>query len=124
MANLVAFLQPELFHVCCWLAHTFGLVNRPAPGLVFDANKLPKSAPVPTQSAEQLRQLEASRRERGGKLAALLRRAAAARAALVVARGIARSRSEVVHTDLPRLRGNTARSQPWPLATAQRLEAL
>src|SRR3989449_6995661 len=27
----------ELFHVCYWLARTYGQVGRPAPGLPFDA---------------------------------------------------------------------------------------
>jgi len=62
----------ELFHVCYWLARTYGRVNRPAPGLAFDAGKLPKPTPMPQQSADQLQKLEAGLRERDEKLAALL----------------------------------------------------
>ncbi len=62
----------ELFHVGYWLAYTYGRAARPAPGLSFDANTLPKAAPVPKQTAEQLQQLETALRERDEKLAALL----------------------------------------------------
>jgi len=62
----------ELFHVCYWLGRTYGRVERPAPGLAFDANKLPKPAPAPKQTAEQLQQLEAVLRERDEKLAVVL----------------------------------------------------
>lgn len=62
----------ELFHVAYWLARTYGRVGRPAPGLVFNAAALPRAAPAPRQSAEQLQQLEASLRERDEKLSALL----------------------------------------------------
>jgi len=62
----------ELFHVAYWLAHTYGRVARPAPGLLFDPEALPKASPVPKQTAEQLQQLEAALRERDEKLAALL----------------------------------------------------
>lgn len=62
----------ELFHVAYWLARTYGRVARPAPGLMFDPSALPKPSPLTQQSAEQLRALEASLRERDEKLAALL----------------------------------------------------
>ncbi len=62
----------ELFHVAYWLARTYGRVGRPAPGVVFDAAALPRAAPAPGQSAEQLQQLEAGLRERDEKLTALL----------------------------------------------------
>ena len=62
----------ELFHVAYWLARTYGGIGRPAPGLAFDAKALPKAAPAPKQTAEQLQQLEARLRERDEKLAALL----------------------------------------------------
>jgi type I restriction enzyme R subunit len=71
MEDALAALR-ELFHVCYWLARTYGRANRPAPGLAFDAAKLPKPAPVPKQSADQLQQLEAGLRERDEKLAELL----------------------------------------------------
>jgi type I restriction enzyme, R subunit len=62
----------ELFHVCYWLARTYGRVARPAPGLAFNPAALPKPAPAQKQSAEQLQRLEAGLRERDEKLAALL----------------------------------------------------
>ena len=62
----------ELFHVTYWLAHTYGRGGQPAPGLAFDASALPKAAPVPRQTVEQLQQLEAQLRERDEKLSALL----------------------------------------------------
>jgi len=62
----------ELFHVAFWLARTYGRAARPAPGLTFDANALPKTAPAPGQTAEQLQQLEAGLRARDEKLALLL----------------------------------------------------
>src|SRR6478672_10845555 len=33
----------ELFHVCYWLARTYGRAGRPLPGLAFDAAALPKA---------------------------------------------------------------------------------
>ncbi len=62
----------ELFHVCYWLAHTYAREERPAPGLVFDAARLPTPAPAPAQTAEQLQRLEAALSERDEKLAAVL----------------------------------------------------
>jgi len=62
----------ELFHVAFWLARTYGRAARPAPGLVFDASALPRAAPAPGQTAEQLQQLEAGLRARDEKLALLL----------------------------------------------------
>lgn len=62
----------ELFHVMYWLARTYGRAKRPAPGLSFDTRALPKRAPTPGQSTEQLQRLEASLRERDEKLATLL----------------------------------------------------
>ncbi|MBI2204256.1 MAG: DEAD/DEAH box helicase family protein [Candidatus Rokubacteria bacterium] len=62
----------ELFHVCYWLGRTYARGERPASGLVFDATTLPAPAPAPTQTVEQLQQLEAALRERDEKLAAVL----------------------------------------------------
>jgi type I restriction enzyme R subunit len=62
----------ELFHVCYWLARTYGRAERPASSLAFDANTLPKTAPVPQQTIEQLRHLETALHERDEKLAAVL----------------------------------------------------
>src|SRR5688572_33448909 len=60
----------ELFHVTYWFARTYGRMGRPAPGLAFDPKALPKAAPAPKQTAEQLQKLEASLQERDEKLAA------------------------------------------------------
>ena len=62
----------ELFHVAYWFGRTYGRVARPAAGLAFDANALPRVAAAPKQTAEQLQQLETALRERDEKLAALL----------------------------------------------------
>jgi type I restriction enzyme R subunit len=62
----------ELFHVAYWFARTYGRTSRPAPGLMFDASALPRPAQTATQSAEQLRALEARLREKDENLAALL----------------------------------------------------
>jgi type I restriction enzyme, R subunit len=48
----------ELFHFCYWLVRTYGRTQRPNPGLSFDLTLLPKATSAPTQSAEQLKQLE------------------------------------------------------------------
>ena len=62
----------ELFHVTYWLAHTYGRVARPAPGLTFDPSALAKPSPAPRQSADQLQQLEIKLREGDEKLAIVL----------------------------------------------------
>lgn len=62
----------ELFHLTYWFARTYARAERPASGLTFDANGLPRAAAAAQQSAEQLQRLEASLRERDEKLAALL----------------------------------------------------
>ncbi len=62
----------ELFHVTYWLAHTYGRVARPDPGLTFDPGALPRAAKAGAQTAEQLQALEARLREKDENLAALL----------------------------------------------------
>jgi len=62
----------ELFHVSYWLAHTYARGTKPAPGLAFDPNALPKTTPLPKQTIEQLQRLETELRERDEKLSALL----------------------------------------------------
>jgi type I restriction enzyme R subunit len=62
----------ELFHVAYWFARTYGRTGWPAPGLAFDAAKLPRAVEAATQSAEQLQALESRLRERDENLAALL----------------------------------------------------
>lgn len=62
----------ELFHVAYWLARIYGRATRPAPGLAFDPNALPRAASAAAQTAEQLRKLEAQLHERDEKLASIL----------------------------------------------------
>ncbi len=62
----------ELFHVLFWLARTYARGAKPPDTLRFDQTLLPKTAPVPPQTQNQLQQLEASLRERDEKLAELL----------------------------------------------------
>jgi type I restriction enzyme R subunit len=68
----------ELFHVCYWLARTYGQRNRPAPDLRFAPGLIPLPAPpfsvppAPVQSIDQLQKLETQLRERDEKLSVLL----------------------------------------------------
>lgn len=62
----------ELFHVCYWLARSYGQHSRPAPSLVFSSALLPQPAAVPVQSQDQLQKLEAQLKERDERLSALL----------------------------------------------------
>ena len=62
----------ELFHVAYWLAHTYARGTRPAPGLAFDASLLPRAAPIPKQTLDQLQKLEADLQARDEKLTTLL----------------------------------------------------
>ena len=62
----------ELFHVLFWLARTYARELKPADGLVFDPDRIPKLFPGSPQTLEQLRLLESQLRERDEKLAGLL----------------------------------------------------
>ena len=63
----------ELFHVAYWFARTYARAERPAPNLAFDPNRLPKPETIKArQTAEQLRQLEQSLKEKDENLATLL----------------------------------------------------
>ncbi len=66
----------ELFHVCYWLARTYGRRGRPDPALAFNTALLAKpdaAAPaVPQQTLDQLQTLEAQLAERDEKLTTLL----------------------------------------------------
>jgi type I restriction enzyme R subunit len=62
----------ELFHVGYWLARTYARGVKPAPDLAFDASVLPRIAPIPKQTLDQLRKLESELHERDEKLSALL----------------------------------------------------
>jgi type I restriction enzyme R subunit len=62
----------ELLHVAYWFARTYGRATKPAAGIAFDAAALPRTAPLPKQTVDQLRALSASLREKDEKLASLL----------------------------------------------------
>ncbi len=62
----------ELFHVCYWLAHTYGRGGKPSPDLTFDLAAVPAATVDPPQTAEKLQQLEISLAERDEKLTSLL----------------------------------------------------
>lgn len=62
----------ELFHICYWLARTYGRKNRPDPGLNFQPALLPTASTLPTQTVAQLQTLEAQLKERDEKVTALL----------------------------------------------------
>ncbi len=65
----------ELFHVCYWLARTYGQRARPAPDLRFAPELIPVPAAAPAapqQSIDQLQKLETQLRERDEKLSVLL----------------------------------------------------
>ncbi|TCT10283.1 DEAD/DEAH box helicase family protein [Paralcaligenes ureilyticus] len=65
----------ELFHVCYWLARTYGQRARPDPGLRFVPALIPAAATAPVaplQSIEQLQKLETQLRTRDEKLSVLL----------------------------------------------------
>lgn len=68
----------ELFHVCYWLARTYGQRARPEPGLRFAPDLIPlpaapsSVAAAPPQSIDQLQKLETQLCERDEKLSVLL----------------------------------------------------
>lgn len=70
-ADAVAAVR-ELFHVCYWLARTYGRVERPDPRLAFNASELPHPAKVAAQTAEQLQALQQQLHAKDESLAALL----------------------------------------------------
>ena len=78
----------ELFHVCYWVARTYGQRARPDPGLAFNPSLLAQPAvaaaapAIPPQTLDQLQKLEAQLAERDEKLGALLGAKAALDAAL------------------------------------------
>jgi len=99
----------ELFHVAYWLAHTYARGAKPAPGLAFDPNALPKTTPLPKQTIEQLQRLEAELRGRDEKLSALLADKTALDAELV------RLRGEIAETK----KANTAQADTHNYSEAQ-----
>ena len=52
----------ELFHVSYWLARSYARGVKPAPGAAFDPSALPRTAPLPKQTIDQLQTLEAGLR--------------------------------------------------------------
>lgn len=62
----------ELFHFCYWFARTYGQKHRPAPGLTFAQDLLPKTSPIPPQTLDQLQKLEAQLHASDEKLSAVL----------------------------------------------------
>ena len=67
----------ELFHVCFWFARTYARLDTPPPQLGFNAGALPKTSPIPKQTAEQLRKYQEELRARDEKLSELLAKGAA-----------------------------------------------
>jgi type I restriction enzyme R subunit len=62
----------ELFHVCYWLVHTYARGAKPAPGLSFEADALPRTTLLPKQTMEQLQKLQTQLQEKDERLAGLL----------------------------------------------------
>jgi type I restriction enzyme R subunit len=62
----------ELFHLCYWVARTYGRTARPAPGLGFSADLLPPASGVSRQTLEQLQRLSTQLQERDERLSVLL----------------------------------------------------
>lgn len=62
----------ELFHVCYWLARTYGRTQRPDPSLRFEIGKLPAASAAPQQTTEQLQKLEANLQAKDEHLSAVL----------------------------------------------------
>lgn len=62
----------ELFHFMFWLARSYARGAKPADDLTFDAELLPKTSPVATQTQSQLQKLEAELQQKDGKLTELL----------------------------------------------------
>ena len=62
----------ELFHVCFWVARNYARRTKPADGLAFDPNQLPKTSPIPRQTLAQLQELAAQITEKDAKAEELL----------------------------------------------------
>ena len=63
----------ELFHICYWLARTYGRTARPDPALTFVPALVPQpAAPVSPQSPDQLRALQDQLSAKDEKLSQLL----------------------------------------------------
>jgi len=62
----------ELFHICYWLARTYGRTARPDPSLTFKPAFLPTGSALPAQTVSQLQSLETQLKDRDAKVNALL----------------------------------------------------
>ncbi len=62
----------ELFHICYWLARTYGRASKPPAALRFDEAALVPGPSEATRTREQLRALEQELRDRDEKLADVL----------------------------------------------------
>ncbi len=62
----------ELFHFCYWLARSYGRSARPAPGITFSLELLPKPAASAQQTQEQLQKLNDALRTRDARLSEVL----------------------------------------------------
>src|SRR5438034_7618293 len=62
----------ELFHICFWLARTYGKNNKPPDGLAVDPPLPLRTSPVPPQPLVQRQQLESQLAERDTRLTELL----------------------------------------------------
>ena len=102
----------ELFHVCYWLAHTYGQ-TQPSPSLAFNAGQLPAVSVMPPQTAQKLEALEQALAERDEKLSMLLADKASLGEQIVVLR------AEVVELSPPHVLATEAgRSTTSPAAMA------
>lgn len=99
----------ELLHVAYWFARTYGRATKPAPGIAFDPAALPRTAPLPRQTVDQLRALAASLKEKDEKLAALLAEKT------TLDEELQRLRAEVAETR----KANAARPDPHDYSEAQ-----
>ena len=62
----------EMFHLCFWLSRNYARKAKPADGLAFDVNQLPKTSPIPPQTLAQIQQLAAQVAEKDTKLEELI----------------------------------------------------
>jgi type I restriction enzyme R subunit len=72
----------ELFHFSFWLVRTYSKVQKPADGVAFDQNLLPKTSPIPPQTLAQLKQLAGQLAQKDAKLSEILTGKAALNAEL------------------------------------------
>ena len=73
----------ELFHICYWLARTYGRTSRPTGSLTFSLDLLPKPSGNAPQTADQLLKLEKSLKEKDDKLSEVLTQHASLNAELL-----------------------------------------